>query len=216
VGVRMLKDVRQQLASHGVGLVCCHGGRVGKALAAAGFEPDALFPSEDAALESCENHVLAEVMPDRWLDPPPVSLSTCVLFSNCDDAELQLLDERMATKSFTAGETIIHTGTNADELFVLIAGNVEVRLRLDGKNHQRLDVFSGGMSFGEISFLDGSPRSADVVAMSDVQCRVIDRPLFDALGAQFPVLKGRILHEIALQLCDRLRHANIEISALRS
>jgi glutaminase len=216
VCLRMLRDVRQQLAASGVRLVCCHAGRVGKSLAAAGLDQEAIFPSEDAALESCENEVLAIVMPTHWQEPPPVSLTGCVLFEKCDEAELQLLEERMENASFAAGETIIHAGSVADELFILISGSAEVRLRLDGNRHQRLDVFSAGMSFGELAFLDGSPRSADVVAVGPVQCRVIKRAFFDELGERFPGLKARILNEIALQLCDRLRQANIEISALRS
>lgn len=216
VCVRMLRDIRQQLAASGVRLLCCHTGRVGKSLAAAGMDQDLIFPSEDAALESCENEVLAEVMEDHWLQPPPVSLAGCALFAKCDEAELRLLDERMEFKTYAAGDTIIQTGTNADELFILVSGSVEVRLRLDGERHQRLDVFSAGMSFGELAFLDGSPRSADIVAVAPVHCRVINRPFFDELGAEFPALKASILSEIALQLCDRLRQANIEISALRS
>jgi len=47
-------------------------------------------------------------------------------------------------------------------------------------------------------------------------CRVMNRPLFDELDARLPGLKIKILSEIALQLCSRLRQANIEISALRS
>jgi glutaminase len=216
VCLRMLRDVRQQLAAGGVRLVCCHVGRVGKSLAAAGLDQEAIFPSEDAALESCENEVLANVMPIHWQEPPPASLAGCALFGKCDDAELQLLDERMENVSFSAGETIIQAGSVADELFILISGSAEVRLRLDGNRHQRLDVFSAGMSFGELAFLDGSPRSADVVAVGPIQCRVITRAFFDELGERFPGLKARILNEIALQLCDRLRQANIEISALRS
>jgi glutaminase len=216
VCLRMLRDVTKQLAAGGVRMVYCHAGRLGKILVAAGLDQAAIFPSEDAALESCENEVLAEVMQDHWLEPPPVLLADCVLFANCDDTELQFLDERMETKTFAAGETIIQTGSSADELFILISGSVEVHLRLDGNRHQRLDVFSAGMSFGELAFLDGSPRSADIVAMAPVQCRVINRPFFDTLGEQFPLLKAKILNEISLQLCDRLRQANIEISALRS
>ena len=216
VCLRMLKDVIQQLAAGGVRLVCCHTGRLGKSLAAAGLDQDALFSSEDAALESCENQVLAEVMQDHWLEPPPVALAGCALLANCDEAEIQLLEERMDHKTFAAGETIIQTGNSADELFILASGSVEVRLRLDGDRHQRLDVFSAGMSFGELAFLDGSPRSADIVAIAPVHCRVIDRSFFDELSARFPELKAKILNEIALQLCDRLRQANIEISALRS
>jgi glutaminase len=72
------------------------------------------------------------------------------------------------------------------------------------------------MSFGELAFLDGSPRSADVVAVAPVKCRVINRALFNELGENHPHLKAKILNQIALQLCDRLRQANIEVSALRN
>jgi glutaminase len=71
------------------------------------------------------------------------------------------------------------------------------------------------MSFGELAFLDGSPRAANIVALGPVTCRVIDRQLFDALGELHPRLKAKILTELALQLSARLRQATIEISALR-
>jgi glutaminase len=216
VCVRMLRDVRDQLAASGVRMVCCQAARVLKSLSVAGLDDASLFATEDEALEACENDVLASVMTNEWFETPPVPLSGCALFSKCDSTELELLDARMATQSFSAGETIIQTGSSADELFILLSGSVEVRLRLDGNRHQRLDVFSSGMSFGELAFLDASPRSADIVAVTDVECRVINRPLFDELGATHPLLKSKILNEIALQLCDRLRQANIEISALRS
>ncbi len=214
--LRMLLDVKRQLAASGVKVVCCQAGRVAKSLTEAGLDEDALFPNEDAALESCENDVLAKVMPDHPMDAPPVALAGCVLFVKCDGAELELLEQYLEHQTFAAGETIIQTGTCADELFILTSGSVEVRLRLDGKRLQRLDVFSAGMSFGELAFLDGSPRSADIVAMTPVECRVIQRPFFETLDVRSPRLKAKILNEIALQLCDRLRQANIEISALRS
>jgi glutaminase len=216
VCLRMLGDIRKQLADCGVRLVFCHAARLSKVLAAAGFEASLLFPNEDAALESCENAVLAAVMQDHRMEQESVTLAECAIFAECDGAELKLLEERMESISHAAGETIIHTGTRADELFVLTSGNVEVRLRIDSNRSQRLDVFSAGMSFGELAFLDGSPRSADIVAVAPVKCRVIKRPFFDELGEKHPLLKAKILNQIALQLCDRLRQANIEISALRS
>ena len=216
VCLRMLRDISQQLAENGVRLVFCHTARVAKCLAAAGFENSAIFPNEDAALESCENAVLASVMQDHRMEPESVTLAECAIFGDCDEAELKLLDERMESICHAASEMIIQTGSNADELFVVTSGSVEVRLRLDGNRSQRLDVFSAGMSFGELAFLDGSPRSADIVAVAPVKCRVINRPFFDELAEKHPLLKAKILNQIALQLCDRLRQANIEISALRS
>jgi glutaminase len=198
VCLRMLHEVRKQLAASGVRLVCCHAGRLTRSILAAGIDEDCLFPTEDAALESCENAVLAQMMPDHGVELLPVTLPGCTLFGKCDDSELALLGDRMEAKSYAPGEKIILTGTAADELFVLISGSVEVRLQI------------------ELAFLDGSVRSADVVAMEAVECRVMTRPLFEELGYRYPALKARILNEIALQLCDRLRQANIEISALRS
>jgi len=216
VSLRMLRDVSQQLAGTGVRLLCCHVGRHGKSLVAAGVDEDTLFFSEDAALEWCENAVLAREVPGHVQEPPAVPLAACALFSKCDAQELELLEEHMQFKAFAVGETIIQSGSSADELFVLINGSVEVRLQLGGDRYQRLDVFSAGMSFGELAFLDGSSRSADIVAMAPVDCRVIDREFYDTLGERFPTLKVKILNELALQLCDRLRQANLEVSALRS
>jgi glutaminase len=215
VSLRMLRDVRSQLEDAGVALLACHVGRHARALEVAGLGNDALFPSEDAALEFCEDAVLERVMPNHVPDAPPVPLSKCSLFSTCDETELQLLEKRMEHREFGADETIIHTGGTADELFVLTDGTVEVRLLLGNNRYQRLDVFSAGMSFGELAFLDGSPRSADVVTTAPVTCRVIQRALFDELGHEYPALKAKILKQFALLLCERLRQANIEISALR-
>ncbi len=216
VSLRMLRDVSQQLAESGVRLLCCHVGRHGKSIVAAGVDEDTLFFSEDAALEWCENAVLAREVPDHVQELPSVSLGACALFSKCDAEELELLDQQMGFKAFAVGETIIQSGASADELFVLINGSVEVRLQLGGDRYQRLDVFSAGMSFGELAFLDGSSRSADIVATAPVDCRVIDRSFYDTLGERFPSLKAKILNELAIQLCDRLRQANLEVSALRS
>jgi glutaminase len=216
VCLRMLYDIRKQLGDGGVRLVFCHASKFAKSLLTAGFEADVIFPNEDSALESCENAVLAAVSHDHRIGSESVTLDKCMIFEDCDEAELKLLEERMSSISHAAGETIIQTGSCADELFVVISGSVEVLLRIDENRSQRLDVFSPGMSFGELAFLDGSPRSADIVAVAPVTCRVINRSFFDELGTEHPLLKSKILNRIALQLCDRLRQANIEISTLRS
>jgi len=216
VALRLLVEVRDQLAESGVRLVLCHTGRFRGRISGAGIAKEMIFPSEDTALESCENAVLAKMLPGHLEQPQPVALSDCALFSTCDREEVALLEQWMERTEFEDGKTIIQSGTAADELYVLTAGSVEVRLPIGSQRSQRLDVFSAGMSFGELSFLDGSVRSADVVANRAVECRVIRREQFDELGRGHPVLKAKILHQIALQLCDRLRQANIEISALRS
>jgi glutaminase len=216
VCLRMLWDVSGQLDEMGVRLVFCHPGRLAKSLTGAGFDPSLIFPNEDSALESCEDALLRVVLKDHRVETHSCTLAECAVFAGCNEAEMGLLEERMGSISHAAGENIILSGADSDELFVLTSGSVEVRLRLDGNRFQRLDVFSAGMCFGELAFLDGSPRSADIVAVTPVTCRVINRGFFDEMGERQPLLKAKILNEIAVQLCERLRQANIEISALRN
>lgn len=216
VALRLFHDVQQQLAAEGVRLLCCHAERFSRALAAAGIGADSIFPNEDAALESCETLVLSEILPGHPAGMPGTTLDQCPLFAHCRKDELELLNQRLETRTHAAGDVLIQSGSHADELFILLSGRAEVRLQLDSSRHQRLDVLSPGMSFGEMAFLDNSPRSADVVATDPVVCRVMDRGFFDSLDTSCPGLKIRILHEIALQLSGRLRQANQEISALRT
>lgn len=215
VSLGMLREIQGQLASIGVRLLCCHTGKLGKSLTMAGIDESTIFASEDVALESAENAVLSLVMPDFMQESETFSLGHCPLFCNCDETDLQLLNERMGTLSFAAGETVIRSGSDADELFIIVSGRVEVRLPIDRERSQRLDVLSACMSFGEMAFLDSSPRSADVIAMEATVCRVMERELYKSLDGQRPGLKIKILNEIAIQLSGRLRQANIEISALR-
>ncbi len=217
VSLRLLKEVRDQLTLIGVNLICCQAGKITRNIIAAGIAEESVFDSEDEALESCEDILLHEVMRGPWKEPQPVPLNRCTLFCDCDSDDLALLYQQMPLRNFAEGEAIITSGSHADELFIVVSGSVEVCLPADGvKGRQRLDVFDAGMSFGEMAFLDKSHRSADVVALEPVECRVLTRQLFETLDDQRPWLKIKLLSQLANQLSSRLRQANIEISALRS
>ncbi|MCU0795201.1 MAG: glutaminase A [Akkermansiaceae bacterium] len=215
VSARMLAEFAATIGDSDSRLHLCHVGRFHRSLLDAGFSADSIFPSEDAALEHCENLLLGDLL-EGPIEAPSVSLNSCGLFHGRSEAELERLDAGLETMTFAAGQTIIHSGDSADAMFVILSGHAEVLLRLEGDRRQRLDVFSPGMSFGEMAFLDSSPRSADVIALTDVECRVLTRKFFDELGRDHPALQAALLHRIALQLSERLRHANIEIGALRS
>jgi len=76
----------------------------------------------------------------------------------------------------------------------------------------RLTTFSAGMIFGEMAVVDLAPRSANIVADTQVECDVLSIEDFDALGNRNPVLKIKLLKNLNLILCNRLRKANRELS----
>jgi CRP-like cAMP-binding protein/small-conductance mechanosensitive channel len=77
---------------------------------------------------------------------------------------------------FTEGETITEQGTIARWLYVLTAGRVELRRRLDGaRNGKAVAQLEAPDLFGELGVMTGEPRAMSVVALTDVECYRLDR-----------------------------------------
>ncbi len=72
--------------------------------------------------------------------------------------------------SLPAGERIVTQGTRGDSFYVIVRGTVEIV-----KNGRPIQRYRAGDYFGEIAMLLSQPRSADAVAMTDVELVTIDR-----------------------------------------
>ena len=127
--------------------------------------------------------------------------------------DIAFLERELQRRRYDSGQTIISTGDTADEMFVVLSGTVEVQIHTEDKSRKRVDVLTSGMTVGEMAFLDGSPRSADVVAMEPVECLVLPKLWFDSLNERRPTLKITLLQEMTLEISSRLRQANVAISA---
>ena len=66
-----------------------------------------------------------------------------------------------------------------------------------------------------LAFLDRSTRSADVTALGAVECRVLTRDAFAQLDREAPMIKIRLLENLALGLTEMLRQANRELAVLK-
>jgi CRP/FNR family cyclic AMP-dependent transcriptional regulator len=94
-----------------------------------------------------------------------------------------------------AGEILFHAGDEGDEMFVIRSGAVRVYLEAAG-TEKTLAILGPGEFVGEMSLLNGKPRSADAVVHQDGELLVV----------KGPVLEEMIVHntEIALRLIKRL------------
>jgi CRP/FNR family transcriptional regulator, cyclic AMP receptor protein len=73
----------------------------------------------------------------------------------------------MQSVAFKAGDVIIREGDDGDTAFFIVSGSVEV---LVGAGGRRVGTLETGEVFGEMSLIEPGPRSATIVAMTDVEC----------------------------------------------
>jgi len=126
-------------------------------------------------------------------------LSSVPLFSGMKKKHLQAIAKAGKELSYEPGTTVVGEGEGGVGLYIILDGLVEVRRK--GKVLARLGK---GQFFGEMSLLDGKPRSADVVAVERTSCFGLTSWSFIGLVKTNPEIAVNLLKELA----GRLRETN--------
>src|SRR6185436_5943474 len=101
------------------------------------------------------------------------------LFNGCSESELRRIAEISTIAEVPAGTLVTEIGAPGDSFFFIIDGRVAVQTPVG-----LVTPLSPGDFFGEMSLLDGEPRSATITAVTDLRLLVVDRLHF-----------WRLLHE---------------------
>jgi CRP-like cAMP-binding protein len=132
------------------------------------------YPHVQQALKKfCRQRLLANVM------------SSSLLFKPFDKAQRKALVEKFKARDVARGEVILAEGQPADGLYVVMAGEVEVRKRKD-KEHVHLASLREGDVFGEISLLTKSAATATVAAVKRTTILRLPRETFDEVISTHP------------------------------
>ena len=138
----------------------------------------------DRALEQAENALLGQEAGAEM----PVSLAAHFATSELSVQKLEQLFAAMQRSQFAAGDTIIHTGTNADGIYFIESGRAIVQLKLDSGIAKRLRTMLPGAIVGDIGFCLGGKRTADVVAETDTTTLSMSRSMAEQLARKNPEL----------------------------
>jgi CRP/FNR family cyclic AMP-dependent transcriptional regulator len=123
-------------------------------------------------------------------------LSSVPLFEGLSNRELRAILRVARQVHFPAGKSIVKEGDTAAGFHLIAEGKAKVIV--NGKKRNQL---SKGDFFGEISLLDGGPRSASVIADTDVTTLAISAWQFRPILTQNPSIMKKML----IELCARLR-----------
>ena len=97
------------------------------------------------------------------------------LFESLDQQELKALSDVTFTRTFSKDNVIILAEEEGDTLFILKKGKVKVSIVSEGGREVILSLLGPGSVFGELSLLDGKPRSANVVAIEETDLLMLRR-----------------------------------------
>jgi CRP-like cAMP-binding protein len=126
-------------------------------------------------------------------------LALVPLFSALSKSDLQQVDRAADRIEVEAGRELVTEGRTGREFFLILDGTAIVR-----RNGRKVATLGPGQFFGELSLLDKGPRTATVVAESDMKLLVLGQREFGGLIDGVPGMAAKLLQGLA----HRLREAD--------
>jgi CRP-like cAMP-binding protein len=127
-------------------------------------------------------------------------LARAPLFEGLPKAHLRRIADASSSAMRGAGDELVTEGQAGSTFFVIIEGTARVT-----KGGRTVRRFGPGDFFGEMAILTSSPRSASVIAETDLVCLVLSSTSLRKVLKDEPAIALRMLDELADRLADRDR-----------
>ncbi len=129
------------------------------------------------------------------------------VFNFLEEEDYKIIEKYMFSHDYEAGSYVFKEGAHGGYMFFIVEGEVEVIKQFDTKKHT-IAKLSAGRSVGEMSLIDGAPRSATAKAVTALKLIVLKREDFKKLNDEDPGIANKVLMGIATLLSLSLRDTN--------
>lgn len=129
------------------------------------------------------------------------------IFRPLPEDERAFLAESLHYAPFAAGEVLTRQGAEGHFLYLILDGEVSVRVTGEGGLEREVARLKPGDFFGEMSLMTGERRTATVVAAAGVECYRLDKSAFEAILRRRP--------EVAEPVAEILARRRMELTAIR-
>lgn len=134
-------------------------------------------------------------------------LRSAPLFREFNERDFDELLSLVDPVKVPAGAVIVEQDDPGDAMFVVVSGRCRVVHHKGGRDIELASIGAGDF-FGEIALVDSGPRSADVIAISDVSLLKITQAVISALAGVYPSAAFKLLIATGRHMVARLRQAN--------
>ncbi|MFD0678822.1 MULTISPECIES: Crp/Fnr family transcriptional regulator [unclassified Paenibacillus] len=131
-------------------------------------------------------------------------LSKVPLFINLNSSQLTSISNICSKKSFRSGTILFNEKELGSVFYIVFNGSVKIYNTSTTGEEKILSLFKSGDSFGELSLIDGKPRSASAQTLEDSVLIALDAKHF------LELLKNNFDISLCImrELCNRLRDTN--------
>jgi CRP/FNR family transcriptional regulator, cyclic AMP receptor protein len=140
-------------------------------------------------------------------------LGSTSLFAGLDEPALHGLAAASTQRTYGKGQYLWYEGDDGDRLMVVASGLLKVLLTSEQGDDVVLNTLGKNETIGELAVLDGSPRSASVVAVESTTVLMLTRATVLELMARHPPVLDAVLRSLA-DLVRRLTEQNSDLILL--
>lgn len=141
-------------------------------------------------------------------------LNRIEIFSDLTPAEITHIVPHLRSVDLEPDEWLFRQGDPGNELFLVERGKVTISVKRSDDKDMELAVFEDGSFFGEMSIIDGEPRSAGCRSDSSSKLMSLRGDDFHALKADHPETVFKIMRKMLLATQGRLWNTNAFLSDL--
>lgn len=129
------------------------------------------------------------------------------VFNFLEKEDYPIIEKYMFSYEYEKGSYVFKEGAHGGYMFFIVDGEIDIIKQFDTAKHT-IATLSTGRSVGEMSLIDGAPRSATARAKTDLKLIVLKREDFNKLNEENPGIANKVLMGIAALLSSSLRDTN--------
>ena len=114
-------------------------------------------------------------------------------------------------RHLSRGDVLFKKGDPVDGLYVIVEGQIGVRIEDAHGVSRRIAAFTPGTMIGEIAFIEGGNRSAQVVTEEESRLWVLKRERLADIEKADPKIVHKLIVNITREIADRLRHTTDDL-----
>ncbi|MDF2723976.1 MAG: Crp/Fnr family transcriptional regulator [Paenibacillus sp.] len=130
------------------------------------------------------------------------------LFNKLNAQQLGHIAQICTKKPYRAGTILFREKESGSTFYIVFSGSVKLYMSSQGGEDKVLSIFNPGESFGELSLIDGKPRSASAQTLEDSVMIVLGATDFLRLLQTNFEITLCIMQELAQRLRDTNQHVH--------